>query len=276
MNVIKKWKGYCDGSAVLAWLTITVTGVWLIMAIGTLFHFDRSLASLLTLPSHAEIFLTRPWTLVTYMTIHFDILHMLFNAAWLYWFGRILLITLSEKHLAYYFIGGGITGGIFFLIASALGSGSGWLCGASASVIAVMCGAAIRLPDHRINLLLIGSVKLKWIAIACCVLTFLGGGGNQTAHIGGLVWGVATALLIKTGYDPTERLKGFSLRSRTTHKTGQRRRNPAKVADALQKHRNDMERLDQLLDKIRISGYGSLSNRERKELDRLSKRIKNN
>lgn len=276
MNALNKWKEYCDGSAVLAWLTITVAGVWVIMAISSLFHIDSFFASQFTLPSRIELFLTRPWTLVTYMAVHFDILHMLFNVAWLYWFGRIMLITLSESHLAYYFIGGGISGGVFFLAASALGAGGGWLCGASASVIAVMCGAAIRLPDHRLNLLLIGSVKLKWIALACCVLTFLGGGGSQTAHIGGLAWGVATALLIKNGFDPITRIKHSSLYSRAKNKTDKNRRNPAGVVDAMNKHRNDMEHLDKLLDKIRISGYGSLSLKERKELNNLSKRLKKN
>lgn len=45
------------------------------------------------------------------------------------------------------------------------------------------------------------------------------------------------------------------------------------MIDAIERYRNDTERLDQLLDKIRISGYGSLSAKERKELNDLSKRL---
>ncbi len=180
---------YCGGSATLAWLTLGLVAIWLVVTIlglaGRLLHFYVPIAEWLTLPSIFSLFLTRPWTLATYMAVHFDVLHMLFNVLWLYWFGKILLLTLSDRQLLWAFTGGGITGGIVFMTAAALGFGSGWLCGCSAAVIAVMCVAAIRLPDHPLYLFLIGEVKLKWVAVACCVLTFIGGGGNQAAHIGG-------------------------------------------------------------------------------------------
>lgn len=275
--MLESWKRYCGGSALLAWLTLTEVGVWIVVTIaglaGKLLHFDDFFAQWLTLPSQPALFLTRPWTLVSYMAVHFDFLHMLFNVLWLYWFGTILLITLSDRHLAYYFFGGGVTGGIFFILASAFGWSGGWLCGASAAVIAVMCGAAIRLPDHRINLFLIGSVRLKWVAAACCVLAFIGGGGNQAAHIGGLVWGVANGLLIRGGFDPTAKLRNLTSRRNNCGKPDGRRRTTRGMIDAIERYRNDTERLDQLLDKIRISGYGSLSAKERKELNDLSKRL---
>lgn len=275
--MLYRWKRYCSDSPTLASLTLTLVAVWLAAMLSTLLgrwlHFADFFTLWLTLPSQFDVFLTRPWTLVTYMAVHFDFLHMLFNVLWLYWFGNILLITLADRHLAYYFIGGGVAGGVFFLVWSALGPGGGWLCGASAAVIAVMCGAAFRLPDHEINLFLIGSVRLKWVALICCVLTFLGGGGNQAAHVGGLAWGLATALMIRNGFDPASRLSDLFRKHGGSGKSGDRRRSPGKMIDALQQHRNDTERLDQLIDKIRISGYGSLSARERKELNELSKRL---
>ncbi|MBO5444287.1 MAG: rhomboid family intramembrane serine protease [Muribaculaceae bacterium] len=274
MNAIRKWKECCGGSGVLAWLTLAVAGVWIIMAAASLLHFDGFFSAWLTLPARPWVFITRPWTIVTYMFVHFDFLHMLFNAAWLYWFGRILLISLQDRHLAYFFIGGGIAGGVFFIVASALGHGGASLCGASAAVIAVMCGAAVRMPDHRISLLLIGEVKLKWVALACCALTFLGGGGSQSAHIGGLVWGTANAILINRGFDPTARIRKLTLRRKSPVCADGRRRDPAAMAETLRKRLDDMQRLDMLLDKIRISGYESLSARERRELNDLSKRIK--
>ncbi len=262
--MIEKWKRYCEESTLLAWLTSGEAGIWLVVAIlsllGKWLHFDTGIAEWLTLPSSFAVFLTRPWTIATYMGIHFDVLHMLFNVLWLYWFGRILLITFSDKDLAVYFFGGGICGGLFFMFASTMGMGDGWLCGCSAAVIAVMCGAAIKHPDMEIRLFLIGSIKLKWVAIVCCLLTFIGGGGNQAAHIGGLAWGVGYALLVKRG--------ALSV------KDGGRVRNPDKMVKVLQNRLTDMERLDQLLDKIKISGYESLSAKERKELNDLSKRIK--
>ncbi len=268
MRITDKWKAYCGGSAVLAWLTLGLVAVWLIVTVltlaGRMMHFYVPIAEWLTLPSYFPLFLTRPWTLLTYMAVHFDVLHMLFNVLWLYWFGRIMLAVFSDRHLLLAFIGGGVAGGIVFLASAAIGYGSGWLCGCSAAVIAVMCVAAIRLPDHPVNLFLIGEVKLKWVAIVCCVLTFIGGGGNQAAHIGGAIWGVALGLMLRNGIDPISRLS-----SPQTPK-----RKADRMVKALRDRQADIERLDQLLDKIRLSGYGSLSARERKELNEISSRIK--
>lgn len=272
--MIEKWKYYCGGSALLAWLTIGLAAVWIMVTLLSLLsratHAYIPIAEWLTLPSLFPLFLTRPWTLLTYMAVHFDFLHMLFNVLWLYWFGRIMLITLSDRHLAFAFVGGGMAGGILFLASAAIGYGTGWLCGCSAAVIAVMCTTAIRLPDHPVNLFLIGEVRLKWVAVACCLLTFLGGGGNQAAHIGGLLWGVAFGLMLQRGIDPTMRL---SSRSRSTAKDTPRR-SADRMVRVLHDRQEDIRRLDELLDKIRLSGYGSLSSRERKELNEISARIK--
>lgn len=275
MNLTEKWKYYCGGSALLAWLTLGLVAVWLavtvISLIGRLAHFYVPLAEWLTLPSLFPLFLTRPWTLLTYMAVHFDVLHMLFNVLWLYWFGRIMLTTLSDRHLAVAFAGGGIFGGLLFLLSAALGYGSGWLCGCSAAVISVMCATAIRLPDHPLHLFLIGEVRLKWVAAACCLLTFIGGGGNQAAHIGGLLWGVAFGLMLCRGIDPAAWIGATSQFSRHER---QPRRNADRMVRMLRNRQDDIRRLDELLDKIRLSGYGSLSNKERKELNELSSRIK--
>ena len=270
--MLDKWRSYCGGSLLLAWLTLGEAAIWLgvtvISLVGSAMHFYVPVADWLTLPSIFSIFLTRPWTLLTYMGVHFDFLHMLFNVLWLYWFGRIMLITLSDRHLAVAFAGGGLAGGVLFLASAALGYGSGWLCGCSAAVIAVMCATAIRLPDHPVNLFLIGEVKLKWVAIACCVLTFIGGGGNQAAHIGGLLWGVAFGLMLSQGIDPS-RWFDFSQKRQKEPK-----RQPDRMVRVLRDRQEDIRRLDELLDKIRLSGYGSLSGKERKELNELSARLK--
>lgn len=267
-------KKYCGGSTLLAWLVIGLPAVWLIVTvigfIGRMTHAYIPVAEWLTLPSLFPLFLSRPWTLLTYMAVHFDFLHMLFNVLWLYWFGRMMLINLSDRHLLLAFVGGGAAGGILFLASAAIGYGSGWLCGCSAAVIAVMCATALRLPDHPVHLFLIGEVKLKWVAVACCLLTFLGGGGNQAAHIGGLLWGVAFGLMLQRGVDPT----GWMGRHKASSGKREPRRKPDRMVRVLHDRQEDIRRLDELLDKIRLSGYGALSARERKELNELSARIK--
>ncbi|MDE5840448.1 MAG: rhomboid family intramembrane serine protease [Muribaculaceae bacterium] len=275
--MIDRWKSYCGGSPLLAWLTLGEAGIWLAVTImtlaGRLMHFRIPVEEWLTLPSSFPIYISRPWTLVSYIAIHFDVLHMLFNVLWLYWFGRIMLISLSDRQLAFAFAGGGIAGGIFFLLAAAAGYGSGWLCGCSAAVIAVMCTAAIMHPDYKVSLFLIGEVRLKWVAAVCCLLTFLGGGGNQAAHIGGLAWGVCFAMMLRKGKDPSAAPARLITRRHHSDNDRNVRRSPDRMVEVLKERQRDMERLDMLLDKIKLSGYGSLSRKERKELNDLSKRL---
>lgn len=275
--MIEKWKNYCNGSSLLAILTLGEIGIWLIVMIlslaGRLLHFYVPITEWLTLPSYFPTFLTRPWTLLTYMAVHFEALHVLFNVLWLYWFGKIMLLRLADRQLATAFFGGGIAGGVLFLAAAALGYGSGWLCGCSAAVIAVMSVAAIMLPDFEVNLLLIGEIKLKWVAIVCCILTFLGGGGNQAAHLGGAIWGLSLGLMLRNGTDPAAWLAKVIPHRKYTKENGASR-SADRMVRVLNDRRADLERLDALLDKIKISGYGSLSRKERKELNELSQRLK--
>lgn len=273
-SLFYKWTELCRGSRWLAGLTSANAAVWIILTvlslIGKVAHADLDIAPWLSVPGYFPAFLTRPWTLLTYMVVQTDGLHMLFNVLWLYWFGLILLITLQDRHLAALYIGGGICGGLLFLAGSALGWGGGWLCGSSASVLAVMAAAAIRLPDHEVNLFLIGAVRLKWVALVCAVLTFIGGGGSQAAHIGGLAFGITFGVFLRRGVDITRRMPRF-----TRNEKSAPRRSAERMLSAIEKQRRDHDRLDLLLDKIRTSGYGSLSRRERSELQNLSSRIKN-
>ena len=127
-----------------------------------------------------------------------------------------------------------------------------------------------------------GSVKLKWITIGCIVLTFLGlGGGNpgsQAAHIGGVVFGFAFPFMIrrKAFVKTASKVRVAMPKVKETAVRTVRlnvRRDGAAVATAAGQRLSDSRRLDMLLDKIRISGYASLTAGERNELNELSQRI---
>lgn len=225
--------------------------------------FDRQLLGWLSLPSSFDLFIVRAWTLLTYMFTQYSVLHLLFNMIWLWWFANVLQYSTLHDKIIRIYLAGGVSGGILYLLAyalfPALSISNAWLTGSSASVIAIMTIAAFHSPDHEFRLLLIGNVKLKWIAIISVILIFLGGSGNTggcLAHAGGLLYGVA---------------QGLHLRKTQNRKAP--RRNAKKVKEAMQRYASDTHKLDELLDKIRISGFGSLTYRERAELDKLSKRL---
>lgn len=238
----------------------------------------------LCVSSSVQIAVSHPWTILTYMFVHYDFLHLLFNMLWLFWFGRLLMTTLTDRHLLWLYIGGGITGAVFYIVLQVLAPGmsvsGAYLCGASASVLAIMTAAALRTPDMRLYLFLFGEVKMKWVALGCIILTFVGvGGGNtggQAAHVGGVVYGLLSILALKKGYDITRLSK--TPKSKHNYKTdGPVRtgvvRDGNAVANAVSGKLSDTARLDELLDKIRLSGYSSLTESEKKELNALSQRL---
>lgn len=239
--------------------------IWGIMLIS---GSSASPESWLSLPGGIIGWMRKPWTLLTYMVTHYSFMHYLFNMLWLYWFGEVIAWRVSTRRFIAFYAAGGIAGGICFLAATtmipALSSGIYSLSGASASVVCVMVLAALLEPDRRFSLFLIGSVRLKWIAIVCLALLFLGlGGGNaggEAAHFGGAVAGLCIFAFMKRGRTPA------------TQPVKEPRRKATKVAKALSERRSDMERLDELLDKIKRSGYDSLSSSEQSELNALAER----
>ncbi len=280
---IDKFRRFCGGSkelACLAGLNIAVSiVVWITGFILTLSHIDStSLHTWLALPSSPALFVFRPWTLLTYMFTQFSPLHLLFNILWLYWFGRMMIFSTTGRRLIICYLGGGAAGGLAYLTASACGMAAGaYLCGASSSVLAIMCTVAITMPDYELNLFLFGRVKMKWLAAVCAVLTLIGASATEAgtiAHAGGILFGVIYGCIRKGMFKKYE--DSFKAKKAGIKKSF--RSNPTKDAGAavkaMQGRLSDHERLDQLLDKIRISGYASLSEAERLELDALSRRIR--
>ncbi len=252
-------------------ILILLAEIWIKVAGGN----PDSAATLLALPSPAGAALRQPWTLLTYMVTQVSFLHLLFNMLWFICFGGLLRERLSEKALFWLYVGAGIAGGLFFELGAAIDASAGILVGSSASVLGIMAAAAIMMPTRRIRLFLLGDVQLKWIAIGMILLTFAGGSWRSSvsgafwAHIGGTLYGVAAALTLRYGL-----LRRLSSDARKVSRPKPPRPQGARrVAKAMNGRLSDPARLDQLLDKIRVSGYASLSDMEQRELEEISRRL---
>ncbi len=264
-------------------------------AIAGLFSSDpdivATILSFVQLPSSLPMLLSRPWTLISYMFAQYDLLHLLFNLLWLYWFGIILsAITPPRRLLALYLLGG-LGGALLFLLSYNLlpyfAHHIGMLIGSSAAVMAIVTASAILMPDFRMNLLFIGPVKLKWIAIASIALVILGvsgsNAGGEIAHIGGILTGTVYALNLKKGRDITTPIvKIFDVMTsikikkapKYTPKTEYSRPSSSARHSASEPDDNDRAELDSILDKIKKSGYAGLTAEERKRLFDISRNIK--
>ena len=140
--------------------------VRLLVVVATLFKWDLDvLFYFLRLPAGLDQIFSHPWTLLSYMFTHYDVLHILFNMLWLYWFGQIFLSFFNPRQLGGLYILGGLVGALFYIISYNVfpyfedRAAESYLIGASASVMAIVFGVAFYRKDYEIGLLFIGRIK---------------------------------------------------------------------------------------------------------------------
>ena len=174
----------------------------------------QDLVTWVQMPSDLWRLAHTPWTPVTYMFAHYDLLHILFNMLWLYWLGRIFLEYFTPKRLSALYVLGGLGGAALYLLAMNMlphfAGHNNFLMGASASVIAIVVAVAVWAPDYKIGLLFIGEISLKWVAIVTIGIDLLsvdaGNAGGHIAHLGGAAVGAIYATALKRGTDITRPL----------------------------------------------------------------------
>ncbi len=248
----------------------------------------------LALNSHPLTFITRPWTLITYFFTHEGFLHIIFNMLNLYWFGQLVREYLGEKKLQSLYILGGIAGGVLYLLSYnfipyfADRAAFSMMIGASASVLAIVVGAATLLPNFAFNLILIGPVKIKYIAAFLVLLSISGAvgdnAGGNIAHIGGAVLGWLFIKQLQRGTDlgrPIHAILDFFtnlFKRRPKLKVTHRRTGAAPFmprnngAATSTSGKPDQSEIDRILDKISSSGYESLSKEEKQKLFQASQK----
>ena len=291
-------RSYSQGSMLLKliFINIGVFVVLYILGLGfLLMNAGDGIVRWVELPGDLRLLLHRPWTLVTYMFAHINLLHILFNMLWLYWLGRIFMEYFSPKQLTGVYLLGGLGGALLFLLAYNLlpyfraQPGTPYLIGASASVVAIVVAAAVYAPEYRIGLLFFGEVPLKWVAIVTVAIAVLGldagNVGGNLAHIGGAIVGAWFALRIKQGRDITRPLNAaidavvglfngrswkmpeFKKGTGSKHEQQEAQPRAARPADAVSE-----EELDIILGKIKVAGYDALTDEEKDKLFKASRR----
>ena len=237
----------------------------------------------LFLPADIKLLLLKPWTLITYMFIHIDFLHILFNLAWLYFGSKLFLTFLNNKQLYTTYILGCIFGCIFFITSYNLfpvfqdSISEATAIGASAGVLAIFIAVSTYKPNKNIQIPIIGNIKLKYIAISLVILDILSVGpenpGGHIAHLGGAFFGYLYILLLKNKWDLSINFHKFtnifSKRSKRPTKKRQNKYND----DIYRKNRaNTQKEIDLILEKISKSGYDSLTKKEKELLFNESKK----
>jgi membrane associated rhomboid family serine protease len=287
-------KTFKNGNGLTRLIYVNIS-VFLLISVGSIIGYllnnqtlSLNILHLFSVPSSIKAFLLRPWTLITYMFTHKDILHILFNMLWLYWFGTIFLEYLDQKKLVAVYLLGGISGAVVYIISFNIFPvfdqvvGESVAIGASASVLAIVVAIAAYVPDYSVNLFLLGRIKIKWVALAIFILTsvmdFSVNSGGKLAHIGGAIFGYLYTVSLRRGKDMGKGLNKIIDSFVTFLKPRKKLRVTYKKKQTdyeYNKARSDhQERINRILDKISKGGYDCLTKEEKDLLFRESQKNK--
>ncbi len=236
---------------------------------------------------YAPFVLSRPWTVVTYMFLHGNFMHLLFNMIGLFFFGPRLEERLGGKDFLKLYFGSGVGAAIFTLLAGGLGILFGIpvlagvfgapVVGASGAVFGILVGYALYWPRHEIWIWGVLPVQARWLVIFLLVTSLWSGiSGSQAgiahfAHLGGLV--VGYAYLKWRDWRREAPRREFRKRVEGTASEGipemaaRRRWESIRLDDLHELNRSEVK---DLLTRVDEEGVKSLSREERAFLDRMA------
>ena len=298
-GIIDDFKLKFNNAPILKQLIYINVGVFIavhiVSVILTLFNIDNTTwLSFIEVPSELRVLPYRVWTIFTYMFVHYDLWHIVFNMMWLYWFGSIFIQYFSQKHLSTLYFAGGIAGAALYLLAYNIfpyfAQQQGMMCGASAAIMAIVFATTLRVPEYKINLMFLGQVSLKYIAGITILIDLLSmtssNAGGHFAHIGGALMGIAFGLYWNKGKDilrpiirlfdfiaggwrkPTIKFRRPSFKKQQKVKTEpkQTHRRPETDSQYHERKKREHDEIDRILDKIKKSGYSALTPEEKQRL----------
>lgn len=245
-------------SRVVKWLLILNVAIFLLQ----LLFLDRYLGILGLVPA-AVLGKGFVWQLLTYMFLHGNFLHILFNMLFLWMMGsEIERYWGSREFLKYYLITGCGAGLVNVLVQPRATIPT---IGASGAIFGLIIAFALAFPDREILLYFLIRIKAKYFAVLVGVIELLAlfllpsAPIARFAHLGGLVIGYIYIKRESIFYPLKRRFVAWR---RTTYEAAERKE---RQSDA--KTRRE---IDRILDKISNEGMGSLTDSEKRFLERRS------
>lgn len=246
-------------------------GVFLLNTLGFLFQTQNSLVHWFILPATFDVFLTKPWTLITFGFIHLGFIHLLSNLIALYFIGNLFINYFTEKQFSSFYLLGTFFGGLLFMLSYNIfpvfsnDVSNSSLLGASAGVSAIFIGIATHIPNYQFKIPLIGYVKLWHLAAIWILLDIIqipaGNAGGHLAHIGGALFGFLYVNQASSNdIDLWSKLTRF-FKKKSPLKTVYKTKGATQSTKSNTTYKQ--EKIDAILDKISKSGYETLSQEEK-------------
>ena len=254
---------------------VSINFIQVILTISGLSSFFTLFINKLMLPASLGTFILQPWSIITYFFLHMSFMHILWNMLFLYWFGKIIYDNIGNNALISLYVLGGIIGGLFYMAIYNIipyyadRVSESLMLGASAGVFSVVVGSATLMPNYTFHLLLIGPVRIKYIALFYVLLSFFDvagtNAGGEIAHLGGAFIGYIFIRQLQNGINIGEGIINFLNLFNEKKK---------EKKNKIQKESDDttQDEVDKILDKISESGYSSLTSKEKERLFNASKK----
>lgn len=144
-----------------------------------------------------------PWRFITSVFLHGGLMHIFFNGYALFIFGSILERRIDLKDYLIIFFGAGLVGSLLYYLTYLLGIIPPVpALGASGAIYGILGAVAVLVPNLTIFFWFV-PMPIRYAAILWVAIEFLGtfdvsSGIASAAHLGGLLFGLAYAWLIKS------------------------------------------------------------------------------
>jgi membrane associated rhomboid family serine protease len=279
------------------WLLALNIGVYFLQL--TLFGSDAVYSALALDPAR---FPADWWTVVTYMFVHAWLAHLAFNMFTLWMFGPRLEQEWGTRTFVRFYLWSGLGGAIAHLLFAQHTS----VIGASGAISGVLVAYALRWPDEEVYLFGVIPMRSRWLVVALLAMNIIfalspSSRIDWTAHVGGMAFGWIFLKLYSVG--GINRVRGWVSAvpddSEDMPRAVPRNRSPmrdraggvdeviarsnaivlreSKPIQHVPKQESPKEyaaKVNRVLDKISQHGIESLTREERRILEEMSRRLR--
>lgn len=270
------------GINAMAFISLGLVQVIYYMTESSATAFQYQILRWFILPAKLSTLAGLPWTVLSYMFVHTEIINTLINMIWLWVFGSIFQQFSGNKKIIPVYLYGGVAGAVVFIAANyAIPQLRGQIeyatmFSANASIIAVAVATTALTPDFRLFKNLNGGIPLWILTLLYIVIDFAGNGtiAHHLAHLGGGFMGFLFTASLKKGYDWSKWMNDVYLWFINLFNPERKKLPPPKVKEKIFYNAGGQkpfikrpvitqQRIDEILDKINQKGYTLLSEEEK-------------